>query len=166
MNIPLKHSDTRWIDYQDAKLLIDYVSDDQFEELEILRYEVDKEFKDLVVASIEYNELGQSLKKKEDKAKKKKYNDLLSSFDYQLRNPKILKYLRMYIACTVKDWQNIKDLKSGNDIKCELDGDKLNKSSLRLLTENPYNTLELFNLISAETEFNGIDKKKFNTVNS
>ena len=166
MNIPLKHSDTRWIPYQDAELLIDYVSDDQFEELEVLKYDADKELQDIIRVSLESNELKKQLEEKKDSKKQKRYEQLLADFDYKVRNPKLLKYFRSYIACSVKDWKNIKDIKADKEIKCEIEDNRLSKSSLRLLTENPYNALFLFNLISNETEFSSVDKKKFNTVNS
>jgi ADP-ribose pyrophosphatase YjhB (NUDIX family) len=146
--------------------LIDYISDDQFEELEVLKYDADKELQEITRVSLESSELRKQLDERKDHKKQKKYEQLITEFDYKVRNPKLLKYFRAYVACSVKDWKNIKDVKTDKDIKCEIEENRLNKSSLRLLTENPYNTLFLFNLISSETEFNSVDKKKFNTANS
>jgi hypothetical protein len=142
----------------DVKLLIDYLTVDQQEEMEILRYEVELEIDELMELSVKISDAVKNNKKVAAKLSK--------DFDYKARNPKILNYFRSYIACSIKDWKGIINADTKEPVRCDVEDNKLTKESLWLLARMPYDALSIYSLILQETEFNSNDKKKSNSAKS
>ena len=73
---------------------------------------------------------------------------------------KFLKYKRLYLKFTIKDWQNV----MVDDAKMILKDNEMDLEQWQALTRDVLLVTKLFDLISPELTFNEADKKKLNSL--
>ena len=82
------------------------------------------------------------------------------SEDRNLDIAKYLKYKRLYLKFTIKDWQNV----MVDDAKMILKDNEMDLEQWQALTRDVLLVTKLFDLISPELTFNEADKKKLNSL--
>jgi hypothetical protein len=140
MRIKYKHTESKWIELPEIteglKVQCRYHDVDTMEELEELRYKCKDELK-LISVKLTKND---------------------SSIPEELESPLVLRYFRNYIKGCLIDWQGVKDIDTGEEIKFN----KNDKNLLYQLLKEPVNLFLMYLKINRELEFNELDKKKLN----
>jgi len=140
VEIKLKHSNSKWVEFPDAKFKIDYPTIEQQDNLNELLFQI---------AFIDENLLEGKVTENLPANKKAKLMVLNSQ------------YYRLFLRYTIKDWEGILD-EEGENVKCKIVNDELYEPYWIGLCKE-LTTAQLashWEKINKEIQFDDTDKKK------
>ncbi len=140
MKISLKKSNSHWIEIENVKLLIDYPTMDQQDELDELFSQA------MSPALIKTEEIKRLNPGTSDEELEKALYPFIDFNSFK-------KYQRNFIRYTVKGWE-------GLDEECKIENNMLDKEQWELLVRDNEQLQVLYNKIKPELDWNNSDKKK------